>query len=61
MNMIKFNFRAPAETPKRKLFLQINSFSFASFQVPIRFRQPLTMPASSLIMRSRVELSAQRR
>ena len=61
MNTIKFNFRAPAETPKRKLFLPINSFSFASFPVPIRFRQPLTMTASSLIMRSRVGLSAQRR
>lgn len=40
MNIIKFNFRNFETREQRKLFVPINSLSFASFPVKIRFPQP---------------------
>jgi hypothetical protein len=38
---MKFNFRQFRNTDRKPLFIQLSSFSFASFLVPIKFRQPV--------------------
>ena len=39
-----FNFRKPR---LERLFIPLNSFSFASFMVPIKFAQPVPVRAAS--------------
>jgi hypothetical protein len=44
MNLNLREFRNPR---RRRLFIPLNGFSFASFVVPIKFRQPV--PASTML------------
>ena len=46
MNIMKFNFRSLENRGQRKLFVPINSFSFAAFPVRLRFSQPPSVAVS---------------
>lgn len=46
MKIMKFNFRNLENREQRKLFVPINSFSFAAFPVRIRFPQPPSVAVS---------------
>ena len=43
---MNFNFRGVSKPKRQRLFVPLNAFSFASFIVPIKFRQPAYASAS---------------
>ena len=47
---MNFNFHESNSARRKRLFIPLNAFSFASFMVPIKFRQPTFARASAFTM-----------
>jgi hypothetical protein len=53
---MNFNFKEFRNPQRRRLFIPVNAFSFSSFLVPIKFRQPAVASAGLTSRLSLTEL-----
>ncbi|HWD93910.1 MAG TPA: hypothetical protein VG938_16390 [Verrucomicrobiae bacterium] len=54
---MNFNFNESRNPQRRRLFIPVNAFSFSSFLVPIKFRQPAVASAGQASYLSLTELA----